>query len=256
MPSTLIGGSPARPESMIDPSCGVYTPVSELKSDVLPAPLGPMTARISPRCIWSDTAIRLVTPPKRSVTLSTSKTMSSACAAVTDCPTVVTSQALGRWDRERFGARRDVKTVQLGGPTLCRDQPSRPEDHHQQYDGADPHEFVGGRHLVFQELGQPGQHGRPCQRTGKRSHATKHHIGDDENGVVEHEVVRCEHADLARKESASDTGRRCADRKGRELHLRGVDAGGLRRNFVLSHGRPSSPQPRLFESSERPNDKD
>ena len=32
---------------VIDPFCGVYTPVRQLKSDVLPAPFGPMTERIS-----------------------------------------------------------------------------------------------------------------------------------------------------------------------------------------------------------------
>ena len=65
LPSTLTIGSPGRPEASMRPSWGGYTPVSELNSEVLPAPLGPMTARISPRCIDIVTSLRLTTPPKR-----------------------------------------------------------------------------------------------------------------------------------------------------------------------------------------------
>src|SRR5665647_2647656 len=44
-----------------------------LKQVVLPAPLGPMRPRISPSLMWKLTSSRATTPPKRSVTLSTSR---------------------------------------------------------------------------------------------------------------------------------------------------------------------------------------
>src|SRR5688500_12457313 len=43
-----------------------------LKQVVLPAPLGPIRPRISPVLMWNETPSRAVTPPKRSVTSSTS----------------------------------------------------------------------------------------------------------------------------------------------------------------------------------------
>src|SRR4051794_25103023 len=44
-----------------------------LKHVVLPAPLGPMSPRISPLLMWKLTSLRATTPPKRSVTASTSR---------------------------------------------------------------------------------------------------------------------------------------------------------------------------------------
>ena len=61
-------GLPFFPTKVIVPSWGWYTPVNELKSDVLPAPLGPMTASISPRSWCKLTSLSEITPPKRSVT--------------------------------------------------------------------------------------------------------------------------------------------------------------------------------------------
>ena len=72
LPMTLTAAIAGPPGQVMRPSCGVYTPVSELNSDVLPAPLGPMIARISPRYIRTDTSLRLTTPPKRRVTCSMS----------------------------------------------------------------------------------------------------------------------------------------------------------------------------------------
>src|SRR6478672_5159494 len=43
-----------------------------LKHVVLPAPLGPMRPRISPSLMWNETSFSATTPPKRSVTSSTS----------------------------------------------------------------------------------------------------------------------------------------------------------------------------------------
>ena len=79
MPITLSGGALLDAKVML-PSWGWYTPVMELNSDVFPAPLGPITARISPRRIASDTSRSETTPPKRSVTCCTSIKRSSLTA--------------------------------------------------------------------------------------------------------------------------------------------------------------------------------
>src|SRR6478736_2288516 len=56
-----------------------------LKQVVLPAPLGPMSPRISPLLMWKLTSLRATTPPKRSVTWSTSRSFSPS--ATTGTPT-------------------------------------------------------------------------------------------------------------------------------------------------------------------------
>ena len=74
-----------------------------------------------------------------------------------------------------------------------------------------------GRHLVLEELRQPGEHGRTGHRAGQRAHATEHDVGDDEDRVVQDEVVRGEEADLAGEEHAGQTGGRGTDREGQQL---------------------------------------
>ena len=56
------------PSSAIDPSCGWYTPLRQLKIDVLPAPLGPMMANSSPAETSKLTPFTAVTPAKDSFT--------------------------------------------------------------------------------------------------------------------------------------------------------------------------------------------
>src|SRR2546430_2722447 len=59
------------PWKVIEPRWGWYTPFKTFKSELLPAPLGPMIAQISPRRTSRLTPERAVTPPKESVTSST-----------------------------------------------------------------------------------------------------------------------------------------------------------------------------------------
>src|SRR4051812_6875269 len=55
-----------------------------LKQVVLPAPLGPMSPRISPSLMWKLTSSRAVRPPKRSVSASTSSSFSVIAHASRD----------------------------------------------------------------------------------------------------------------------------------------------------------------------------
>ena len=63
------GGSPAMssPSNRMRPLVGRSTPVRQLKKVLLPAPFGPMMARISPRGTSKLTLSSAVRPPKRTV---------------------------------------------------------------------------------------------------------------------------------------------------------------------------------------------
>src|SRR5262245_44840637 len=63
------GGRPAMsaPPNRMRPLVGRRTPVRQLKNVLLPAPLGPMIARISPRGTAKLTLFSAVRPPKRTV---------------------------------------------------------------------------------------------------------------------------------------------------------------------------------------------
>src|SRR5436190_2830026 len=63
------GGRPvmSSPSNTTRPPVGTSTPVRQLKNVDLPAPLGPMTARISPRGTAIDTLLSAARPPKRIV---------------------------------------------------------------------------------------------------------------------------------------------------------------------------------------------
>ena len=64
-----LGGSPvmSSPLKRMRPEVGRSTPVRQLKNVLLPAPFGPMMARISPRCTSKLTLLSAVSPPKRTV---------------------------------------------------------------------------------------------------------------------------------------------------------------------------------------------
>src|SRR5438093_325750 len=114
-----------------------------------------MTARISPRYIVIETSLKLTTPPKRRVTCWMSKTRSVCCC----CAVIVIGlQPLRRGDGADLGRRGRVQPVQLGRATPRRNQAGRPEDHHRENEGADPHLPVLQRDLRLEELGQPGEH--------------------------------------------------------------------------------------------------
>src|SRR5581483_11835668 len=67
-----FGGRPvtSSPFSHTCPDVGRSTPVRQLKNVLLPAPLGPMIARISPRGTSMLTLLSAVSPPKRTVSPS------------------------------------------------------------------------------------------------------------------------------------------------------------------------------------------
>src|SRR6266436_10273 len=106
-----LEGSPAMfsPLNRIRPSVGRRTPVRQLKKVLLPAPFGPMMARISPRRISKSTLSSAVSPPKRTVRPSVrrtgatapSRTASAGKATATDVSACTLGELAG-WREDRL----------------------------------------------------------------------------------------------------------------------------------------------------------
>src|SRR5262245_43258316 len=68
----------SRPSKLIDPDCTLTTRVIALISDVFPAPLGPMSPRISPAASWSETSQTAATPPNLTEIASSERRVTAA----------------------------------------------------------------------------------------------------------------------------------------------------------------------------------
>ena len=66
------------PFHLIDPDCGLYTPLMQLKIDVLPAPFGPITANSSPSVTAKLTSSSALMPLKARLTSSNSRRCSKS----------------------------------------------------------------------------------------------------------------------------------------------------------------------------------
>src|SRR2546425_2721946 len=101
------GGSPAMssPSNMILPAVGRSTPVTQLKNVDLPAPFGPIMARISPGCTAMETLLSAVSPSKRTVRPSVHRIGApprlSAGVAILRGPVTLVELA-GRWEGRRL----------------------------------------------------------------------------------------------------------------------------------------------------------
>src|SRR4030043_2376392 len=122
-------------------------PVTQLKKVVLPAPLGPMRATISPSRTWRSTALRARRPPKFIVIPFTSRTL---------CISRL------RW----FAAV--LPRAELVDPPDVRHDPLRPENHHQDHRRSEQeHPVVAEGPEVFR--GQD-QDERPQDHADDRAH--------------------------------------------------------------------------------------
>src|SRR5215470_9535652 len=112
------GGSPAMssPSSRMRPLVGRSTPVTQLKNVLLPAPLGPMMARTSPRGTDTLTPLTAVRPPKRMVSASVRRMALALAAAPRSVPTGAPVTRDGCSDVTRLGelARRRDDRLFLG----------------------------------------------------------------------------------------------------------------------------------------------
>ena len=69
------------PRKLIEPCCGWYTPLMQLSMLLLPAPLGPMMARISCSRTLKLMSVSAFTPPKARLMFLTSRMTSPVCRA-------------------------------------------------------------------------------------------------------------------------------------------------------------------------------
>src|SRR5712691_4400821 len=107
-----LEGSPAMfsPLNRIRPPVGRRTPVRQLKKVLLPAPFGPMMARISPRRISKSTLSSAVRPPKRTVSPSVRKMASASPprpvsggeAVATDASACTLGELASGWEEGLF----------------------------------------------------------------------------------------------------------------------------------------------------------
>src|SRR4029077_19631932 len=101
------GGGPAMssPSKMIRPAVGRSTPVTQLKNVDLPAPFGPMMARISPGCTAMETLFSAASPPKCTVRPSVHRIGALSRlpveAAIPRGPVMLVELA-GRWEDRRL----------------------------------------------------------------------------------------------------------------------------------------------------------
>ncbi|MNY10770.1 hypothetical protein D3C86_1437650 [compost metagenome] len=130
--SRAVGTWPKlRPPIHTRPRSGRYSPLMTLTSELLPAPFGPMTARISPLAIDRSTPNSAVTPPKdRSMPSSCSTAEvpeSSPAAAARPAGTKATGSApseTGPASKRRSRIAR--LTPRLPAPACCGCQHRRP----------------------------------------------------------------------------------------------------------------------------------
>src|SRR5262245_31606903 len=101
------GGSPAMssPAKTMRPAVGRSTPVTQLKNVDLPAPFGPMMARISPGCTAIETLLSAVSPSKCTVKPSVRRMGAAlwlSAAAAMWRGLVMLVKLAGRWDDRRL----------------------------------------------------------------------------------------------------------------------------------------------------------
>src|SRR5205085_784705 len=104
-----LGGSPAMfsPLNRMRPAVGRSTPVRQLNKVLLPAPFGPMTARISPGSTSNETLLSAVKPPKRSVSPSVRRIGPATYL-----------RELARRREDRLLLRHDLQDVVLAAPDV------------------------------------------------------------------------------------------------------------------------------------------
>src|SRR5688500_11436476 len=133
--ATLCAAIPPRSLPSKDqlPSLGLSKPVSRLKKVVLPAPLGPISAVMTPRCTSRCSTSTAVRPPKRRVTPSATR-IGSGLGTPGRASTAVSASAA----RRAASGRSSVGTASAGIERqllLVSEDPLRAEDHerHQQH---------------------------------------------------------------------------------------------------------------------------
>src|SRR5438105_8141108 len=252
----------SRPSKTTRPAVGVNRPVTLLKSVVLPAPFGPMSANTSPRLMCRLTLSTATSPPKRLVRLVSSRMFS------------VLSGTRSLLDRRCFLQDRRMLELLLAHAT--RQQTLRPQQHHAHEDAAVDDEVQALR--LFAEarpvatalvqrsksdaarergsiLWQPGDqvedevvhHQRTDDDAGDVSHTAEHNHHQHRDRDDEQEVVRTHEGDVGCVVGACEAAEGGPDTERQQLGGDGVDPHRRGRDLILTNRHPGPSQARAVE---------
>src|SRR5712691_504257 len=235
------------PLKLTVPAVGASTPVSTLNSVDLPAPLGPMTARISPRSTLIDTRSTATRAPKWRLRSRHSR-YGVATVALAE-PSGQAPQALGNEDhhRDENEAEDADQGLDDAGEIVLQEQEedggddradkragATDDDHDEHLSRQDPEEEVG--------RGEAGE-----RRVEGAGQPTEEH-GDDEDDELVRARVVTERLGLALV--VTNGQQRRPDRRGDEGTAERVRAGEADRHEVVVAG--LRPEPREPERPRRP----
>src|ERR671913_1188810 len=231
-----------------------------LKHVVLPAPLGPISPRISPRLIEKWTSLSATTPPKRSVTWSISRSLSpsgptwmasASWSEVSGAIATAPSASVTSWVfSSGIGGGLlgfDPSVLEFSCSPSARHQSLRAQDHHQDQGDAE------GERTPLLELTEPlrqvGQQERAEEHTDDVARSADDDHGHEEERQVHHERVGLDVLLLAAEQQARDAADGRADGEGPQLELEARDAhhgGGV---LVLADGQPGAAHPAVLEAA-------
>src|SRR5579859_4862189 len=250
------------PSKMTVPRLGAKKPVTQLKSVVLPAPLGPISAKTSPTLTSNDTLSTATRPPKRLVSPVTVRIVSAIWLGL---------------QLARCADARDLFRRQLLAAGAARQQPLWAVQHDADDDQAEDdvlqpvHLLAQSRPTVGVGVVQPAQtdrldeRGHLVRRVGQElvedevedqaadhrardvAHTAEHDHRQHGDRDDEAELVRVHDRQLGAVERAGETAGGRADCERQELDVDRVHAGGGGGRLVLAHRHPRAPESRAFE---------
>src|ERR1700730_4018026 len=185
-----------RPSKRTRPRVGWYTPVTTLKTVVLPAPLGPMSAKIDPSGTDRLTSLRATTPPNAIVSESSSRRPSG----IVDLERAFPDDLGAEWGRA--AAARLGHVLHLGLAAPCGYEALRTEDHHRDQRGAEPQ--VAGVLEAAEAFREVADDHRPDDHAGQVSGSAENHCRQEQDRALEHKVVGRDRDHLRREDHARD----------------------------------------------------
>src|SRR5665647_577906 len=215
-----------------------------LKHVVLPAPLGPMSPRISPSLMWKLTWSRATTPPKRKVTLSTSRirVLTLCVGSTSGVRLSVMSGIAGRPLFECF----QLLVGLFGTNGAPRgDQTLRAEDgQHHQRQAEDKHPPLLELAEAFREIGYDD-----CSQDDPLAVAcaADHDSRDEEDGQKEREAVGGDEPLLPREQGAGEATDERTHGEGQKLEPESRHAHQLSGVLVLAGGLPGPADPAVLD---------
>ena len=211
-----------------------------LKQVVLPAPLGPIRPRISPSLMSKLTSSSATTPPNRSVTSSTSRTVAGGASRTQRHPRacVPSSSAWSFLPRARAPSARPDRAP-------GREQTLRPEDGQQhQRQAEDQHPAVLE---PAEPLGEVGDQDGAEHHAPAVARAADHDRGEEQDRQQQREASGLMKPLLAGEQGAGEAADEGAHGEGEQLELEGRHAHQLGGVLVLARRLPGPAHPAVLD---------